>query len=347
MAFNIAALWAMAAPNYINLAAERVVIPDLMAGAGGGAATDDDLRHFMVLNGLDELNIRDVCYGSIMIMLVQTQAINHSAAAAAGPINPAPNSLATAANLARFAPLARTMMIAALAAAAEGSMDGDIDWAESFLNVYGSFASEGRVKSILSIILAHGHLGGLCAIVTIGEIAALNMVLGYRFTRFSTPGLIGRALNTMPYDHVCQVMSVNDVTDYQNFSDCGIAAQIASYGLRQFCTGMVPANNPLAVPAPNTTIAQLTAIPNPPYHPTLIKQAYIILEENGTLPAKWYQGIKAMQGATMVDISFRNRVKRCKLIVDQNEANLGPVNAMTPVQIAAALAPPVNGITGW
>ncbi|GLJ39580.1 hypothetical protein SUGI_0808730 [Cryptomeria japonica] len=275
---SITALFVLEEPAYLTLTAESVVTHN----------NNGDIDHicaFMDDNGLDKTNIKDIAYGSIYSNLLSSDVLysdDEDSPNLAKYVHPAAQAPAINRGKVRlgliphFMTLAWKMKVTALHAYAQGIKDGDIPWLDSF-------------KAVLETC---------CLMAT--------KVLHYKITRLSTPGLIGRAISLIPYNDVLNLMDDAAIADYRTFAQAGVAGQVAAGALSIFCKGNVAAD---ANTPDQTIIADLAAYKNVPYHEGLIRQAYIILEELGVLPRKWYQGEKAMARVTIADIHFRAVVK--------------------------------------
>lgn len=318
---SIADLFNLQEPAYISLAADKLILHS-------NACTLEHVCALMDDNGLEKDNLKDVAFGFILSALVSSGALENSgadspnlanyqapapaavaaaiAAGAAAPPGPAPFGLVRRGFMNKFVGLARKIAVAAVHAYAQGVKDGDVQWLDSFKMVNGDFVSDSRMRMMLAMVCNSPNFPQLLDNITIGEIRGENKVLQYRITRLSSPGLVGQALALLPFDDVLDKMDNASIADYRAFAAGGVEAQIAAGGLAPFCRGNV-APNP-AAPA-DTVISAFAAIPNAPNHPQLLRQVYIVMDELGTLPKKWYQGEKAMQSVGVADIEFRNIVR--------------------------------------
>jgi len=179
----------------------------------------------------------------------------------------------------------------------------------AFTKESGNITSETRLVNICRAIHAAGSVQKIMDMLTLRDINAENSVFSYMLVRLSSPGLVKKALQLMPYNPIYEYFDPVALTAYKNFDQAGLAAQIAAGPLRIYCEGNI---NPLTIAnySEDIKLSQLAPIAKAPYDEPTLRLVKIILDEYGIQYGRWYQGIKAAAIETPIDTRFRALVKK-------------------------------------
>ncbi|RHN70665.1 hypothetical protein MtrunA17_Chr3g0138011 [Medicago truncatula] len=158
--------------------------------------------------------------------------------------------------------------------------------------------------------------------LTLRDINAENNVFSYMLVRLSSPALVKKALQLMPYKAIygyfdpAAVRAYRNfdqaaVRAYRNFDQAGLAAQIAAGPLCVYCKGNI---NPLTIAnySDDIKLSQLAPIYKAPYHEPTLRLVKIILDEYGIQYGRWYQGARAAAIQSPTDNRFRAIVKKIR-----------------------------------
>lgn len=157
--------------------------------------------------------------------------------------------------------------------------DGRLKCYDAFTKVSDNFISETRLVNICREIHAAGSVGKIMDMLTLRDINAENNVFSYMLVRLSSPALVKKALQLMPYKAIYGYFDPAAVRAYRNFDQAavrayryfdqaGLAAQIAAGPLRVYCKGNI---NPLTIAnySDDIKLSQLAPIYKAPYHELL------------------------------------------------------------------------------
>nr|GLL44506.1 DUF247 domain protein [Ipomoea trifida] len=276
--------------------------------------TIEGVRTCIKDNDLDETNIKDVAYASIIVALVETNMIPKTSDVDYAPTNTKPNanSVVTEKIVNRRKEHAALTVRATMFLMAQGMNQENLSWFKSYCNVYGPYITERRFVELCKLIMTTDAIQYVFNTMTIGELYAQNKVFLHRLVRLSAPELVRKALRMIVGTDLMKMIDPRAVLKYKMFSKAGLAAQIAAGPLKCFCKGdKSPLEcSPLPKDMPLVELQPIDA----PYDAELLRQTKIILEEFNIEHGKWFQGDKAMAGATLKDTYFRDKLRAIKAV---------------------------------